>query len=104
MFRVRHPLRDFLAGDYQEPVRTREQSVQRRHVGEELVFGDEREVVAVATIPAHHLVHRHVPVGVQRMGVSVALEPALLRGGRRRSDGQYDGGGDDAAAIHWWMS
>ncbi len=82
--RVRDPLRDFLPGDDEEAVPGAEQGVERRDVGEVFVLGDEREVVAVGAEPAHDIVHGHVTVRVERVGVGVAFEPTALCMGVRR--------------------
>ncbi len=94
-----HRVGDFFTGNDEELVVGAEECVEPVDRGEEVVVGEDEELVAVLAIPAGHVVGRRVAVGVERVGVRVPLVPAqrLARAplGVRRS-GKEGQDSDDA--------
>jgi len=66
----------FLAPHDQEPVVGAVKRLQRLDGGQEVVIGQNDEVIAVLAIPPHDVVRRGVAVAVEGVGMRVALVPA----------------------------
>jgi len=66
---------DLLPRQDQETPLGAEQGVQRPDAGDELVIGDDQELVSMLAIPAHYRVRRRIAVRIDRVRVGVAAVP-----------------------------
>jgi hypothetical protein len=76
---VAEPVGDFFSLDDEEALVRAVERVEAGHGGQEVVIGEDQEVVAMLAVPAHHLVRGGVAVRVERVRVGIAFVPALRR-------------------------